>query len=66
MGDLDLTAARLRERVEEAIVTGAARHRAGADDVADTETVVAVRCAKALELLTGVPWETAVLDRSVS
>jgi hypothetical protein len=62
MGDLDVTAANLRQHVDEAIVAGAARHRAGADDVADSETVVAITCAKALELLTGVPWEAAVLD----
>lgn len=55
----------LEEQFEAAVERSAELRESGAsEDAILTQTAVAVRAAKALEVLTGVSWDSRLLDRA--
>lgn len=58
------TVARLQRQLDDAVETTVARRQEGADDAVLSETLIAMRTAQALEVLTGVCWDQHLADRA--
>ncbi len=56
-GELTATVDALQKQLEQAVDATVARRSQGSDEVALSETVIAVRTAQALERITGQGWD---------